>query len=128
MGEYSQLSPAIRLRIVERDGIQCRRCGMPQSELRRALEVHHLKPVKEHETAADAHGSTNLVSLCDSCHAEMEKKTVGQQLNEIGVENISELKIDLSVHRGERDLRPIDHWILDALTEKHCVTPVYCRE
>lgn len=60
-----------------RDGYRCQRCDISQSELDRALDVHHLRPfrlfgVERHE---EANALDNLVSLCRTCHPVAEKES-----------------------------------------------------
>ena len=57
-----------------RDDHKCRRCGIDESELRRALDVHHLKPFRFFglENYKKANMLTNLVSLCGTCHTTIE--------------------------------------------------------
>lgn len=52
--------PALRRRIIARDGETCTVCG----EWRTALEVDHIVPLKDGGTDADS----NLRTLCHSCH------------------------------------------------------------
>jgi len=57
-----------------RDNHKCRRCGVDESELRRALDVHHLKPFRFFglENYKKANMLVNLVSLCENCHHTVE--------------------------------------------------------
>jgi hypothetical protein len=45
---------------------------VPQEELGRALDVHHIKPVSSFVNANDANYIENLVSLCHDCHMLIE--------------------------------------------------------
>lgn len=61
----------------KRDGYCCQRCGLAQSQLDRALDVHHIRPfrlfgVQHHE---EANALANLVSLCRKCHALAERES-----------------------------------------------------
>lgn len=60
----------------DRDGHNCQRCGVSESEClekyNRRLEVHHKQTVDEFEDPTDAHDPENLVSLCKSCHIKEE--------------------------------------------------------
>lgn len=53
-----------------RDGRTCRRCGTVQA--RRALDVHHIQPVRTFPKPDDAHDLSNLVCLCPRCHHTVE--------------------------------------------------------
>jgi 5-methylcytosine-specific restriction endonuclease McrA len=62
----------IRPKVRERDGHTCQFCGITESEMPRELDVHHLIPVDDFETTADAHELHNLVCACRSCHQTWE--------------------------------------------------------
>ena len=69
----------IRKEILIRDGNQCRMCGVT-AELHAPLEVHHLTPVRtflaQYPRAVAlkfAHASENMLTLCPSCHREIER-------------------------------------------------------
>jgi 5-methylcytosine-specific restriction endonuclease McrA len=54
------------------DGYLCQRCEVPQSELGRALDVHHIRPVSAFANVNDANLIENVVSLCHDCHMLVE--------------------------------------------------------
>jgi 5-methylcytosine-specific restriction endonuclease McrA len=54
------------------DNYLCQRCEVPQTELGRALDVHHIKPVSSFENVNDANFIENVVSLCHDCHMRVE--------------------------------------------------------
>jgi len=63
----------------ERDGHTCQRCGVQESKLPRALDVHHIRPLRVFKEEYDepewyelANDLDNLVSLCASCHHKWE--------------------------------------------------------
>jgi hypothetical protein len=58
-----------------RDGHACRRCGIAESLLRHALDVHHIRPFRFYKVARyrEANALENLVSLCDGCHKHVER-------------------------------------------------------
>jgi len=56
----NQLKELIR----NRDGYQCQSCGVPECELDRKLDVHHIDYNKENCLP------TNLISLCRSCNVK----------------------------------------------------------
>lgn len=59
----------------KRDGYRCQRCGVHESELPHRLDVHHIKPFREFgiERYREANRLSNLVSLCRSCHIQVER-------------------------------------------------------
>lgn len=75
-GEYPEYFrggwEAKREAALERDGYECRDCGIAESEYRdehgRGLDVHHKTPVQEYDTHKQAHHLDNLVTLCRPCH------------------------------------------------------------
>jgi hypothetical protein len=70
-GEWLKMADEIR----QRDG-SCRRCRADPDE---TLHVHHIVPVREFETHEKAHDPDNLVALCPTCHATMERLTEAEQ-------------------------------------------------
>jgi DEAD/DEAH box helicase domain-containing protein len=69
----------IRQEILLRDGNHCRICGT-EAELHAPLEVHHITPVRTFlaqypRTVAlkFAHAAENLLTLCPSCHRDIER-------------------------------------------------------
>lgn len=58
-----------------RDQHHCQLCGIPESECRRALNVHHIVPFRLFgvERYKEANALSNLISLCDSCHKYAER-------------------------------------------------------
>jgi len=60
----------------ERDGHQCRSCGMSQgehlNEYGMRLHVHHIKPAREVESAEERNATENLTTLCIPCHNKYE--------------------------------------------------------
>lgn len=67
----------IAAEIRERDGHQCVQCGASSDEQQerygRALNVHHITPFREFDTAEEANHPANLVTLCSSCHTRVEQ-------------------------------------------------------
>lgn len=61
---------------LQRDNHRCQVCGMTQKKHiekhDRALEIHHLKPVKEFENPDNAHFLRNLMTVCKQDHSEIE--------------------------------------------------------
>lgn len=62
---------------LERDSNECRKCGMSNEqhldEHGQSLHVHHIKPFKKFESELEANRVDNLLTLCHSCHREVEK-------------------------------------------------------
>lgn len=56
----------IRLEILSRDNYTCQACGKQKDK---RLQIHHLTPWEETKD----NNSTNLISLCPSCHMLVEK-------------------------------------------------------
>lgn len=58
-----------------RDGYVCKRCGKSESELRRGLDVHHIRPFRLFGRIGYilANDLSNLVSLCKDCHRWAER-------------------------------------------------------
>jgi 5-methylcytosine-specific restriction endonuclease McrA len=73
---YGDNWPEQRKRTLERDGYECRACGMPEEEHQeqygQELEVHHVVPVREFNDPADANSLGNLVTSCVRCHRRYE--------------------------------------------------------
>lgn len=60
----------------KRDNYTCQDCGITESELSRALDVHHIKPfrvfgIKHYK---EANHLDNLISYCRECHAKREPR------------------------------------------------------
>lgn len=73
--EWLRIAEAIR----QRDGYQCRNCGISQADYGKKLSVHHIIPFRsfgykrgENENHILAHASENLITLCDPCHMRIE--------------------------------------------------------
>ena len=59
-----------RAAAVERDGGTCQDCGR---HIGRSIPVHHIRPFRLFQTAAEANRLENLVCLCQSCHMKAER-------------------------------------------------------
>lgn len=68
--EWSAISERVR----QRDNHTCQRCGLHQSEHFKALDVHHIIPLREFipDRLEYAHDLDNLITLCSSCHRSVE--------------------------------------------------------
>lgn len=65
---WDRLADAIR----DRDGHVCKKCGKPESENHRRLNVHHIVPRRECLSPEIANHPDNLISLCCECHMRVE--------------------------------------------------------
>jgi len=67
-GDYPlEFNEKLREFIRRRDNHICQRCGRLQEENRRRLDVHHIDYIKKNCNI------TNLITLCDSCNASVNK-------------------------------------------------------
>lgn len=73
----------MRQRALERDNNLCLLCG--KSGEQQSLHVHHIKPLKTFDEPEDANYLDNLVSLCPSCHGEVESLPIHVQQKEFGI-------------------------------------------
>jgi 5-methylcytosine-specific restriction endonuclease McrA len=55
-----------------RDCFRCQRCGTHEDEHDTELHVHHIVPLREFDEPEDANTPSNLVTVCPSCHGEVE--------------------------------------------------------
>lgn len=66
-----------REKVLERDGYQCRCCGMSREDHQNAfntgLSVHHIRPRSEVDNLGRANFLTNLMTLCASCHMNIHQ-------------------------------------------------------
>jgi 5-methylcytosine-specific restriction endonuclease McrA len=69
-----------------RDGHFCQFCGVNESNLRRALDVHHIQPFRFFGLDNFKAGNSirNLISLCDKCHTYLEKFSASGELKTWG--------------------------------------------
>ena len=58
----------------ERDGYQCRECGIAERQLGRQLDVHHRIPFRHFKSNVEANKLEHLISLCPSCHKRLEAR------------------------------------------------------
>ena len=62
-------TPALRMKILERDGYRCRICGQSSNlDTNVVLHVHHVRPWSERGITDKA----NLVTLCHTCHSGLD--------------------------------------------------------
>jgi 5-methylcytosine-specific restriction endonuclease McrA len=55
-----------------RDCFRCRRCGVHEDEYDSQLDVHHIVPFRKFDESEEANTPSNLVTVCRSCHREIE--------------------------------------------------------
>lgn len=62
----------VRREVLDRDDYRCQKCGVTSIELGQNPDVHHIKPVRTFDNPQEAHSVNNLISLCKSCHMQVE--------------------------------------------------------
>jgi len=62
----------VRLAVRNRDCFRCQRCGTHEDECDTELHVHHIVPLREFDEPEEANTPSNLVTVCPSCHGEVE--------------------------------------------------------
>ena len=65
---------ALRKKVLERDGYQCRECGATAEESGYPLEIHHIIPPKGNRELF--YDINNCVTLCKCCHAKVTQQEV----------------------------------------------------
>jgi 5-methylcytosine-specific restriction endonuclease McrA len=65
---WNELAEKVR----ERDDHVCQACAVPEDELNRKLDVHHIRPRSKFDDVEQANTMDNLISLCRSCHKKWE--------------------------------------------------------
>jgi len=61
-----------REKVVERDGDECRVCGITADKLGKSVDVHHIESVSSFDDPNDAHSLDNMIQLCPTCHTQAE--------------------------------------------------------
>lgn len=84
---FEEIATTVR----NRDRGRCRSCG--DSEAGEKLGVHHLIADSDIPEGIDSHLPVNLVSLCRSCHANLESKSLQDQIRKLDIEDQSELML-----------------------------------
>ncbi|WP_160163127.1 HNH endonuclease [Halorubrum saccharovorum] len=87
MQRFEEISLSVR----NRDAGRCRRCEEAEGDVR--LSVHHLVPDSRVPDEYDAHLPVNLVSLCRSCHSELESRSLDAQLRILDLADREELML-----------------------------------
>lgn len=70
--DYGNRWDEIREDVIERDSNKCRICGMDRTFVVVDLHVHHLKPLRSFNDIEKANKKSNLITLCNGCHATVE--------------------------------------------------------
>lgn len=61
-----------RREVVERDGDECRVCGITADEYGRSIDVHHIESVTSFDKPEKANTLDNMIQLCPTCHTQAE--------------------------------------------------------
>lgn len=69
---YSDGWWSARREALQRDNKECQLCSSKESFDGRNCDVHHKKPVREFDNPSEAHFLDNLITLCRSCHIDVE--------------------------------------------------------
>lgn len=81
----------IREEILERDGYECKYCGLTDAESQEqydcSLHIHHRTPVRNYDSVEDAHDRDNLVTLCSRCHKMWDHLPVQFETPELRASN-----------------------------------------
>ncbi len=74
--EYGSNWTKQQRKCLKRDDRQCRVCGKTEEEIGRAPAVHHITPRTEFDNGEwrKMNELSNLISLCHSCHGQLEGK------------------------------------------------------
>lgn len=80
---YGPNWPQVRKEIRERDNQTCQNCGIEFDEYESGPAVHHIKKLRDFDTYKEANKRENLVSLCQSCHMELEELPVDEQIERV---------------------------------------------
>lgn len=70
--DYGQDWSAVSARVRERDGHACQVCGLTLPG--KALDVHHIRPLRTFADIRTANNPANLLTLCPACHRKVEKR------------------------------------------------------
>lgn len=66
----------VREKVIDRDGGECRACGLSREEHRERtgqdLDVHHVEKRAEFDVESEADVPENLVTVCKFCHQSVE--------------------------------------------------------
>ncbi|MFC4823991.1 HNH endonuclease [Halorussus aquaticus] len=74
--DYGQKWWRVRREALERDDYTCQHCGISKDEIGRNPDVHHVERVRDFERTEKAHTLENVITLCRSCHRNVEAGNV----------------------------------------------------
>lgn len=80
---YGPNWPQVSKEIRERDDYTCQVCGREFGSDESGPMVHHIEKLRSFDTYKNANKSENLVSLCQSCHMELENLSIGEQMERL---------------------------------------------
>lgn len=91
--DYGENWDERRFEILERDGFECRLCGISQSEHREkedvGLHVHHIQPFRTFDDPEVANQASNLVTVCSDCHTTIEPLSEEEQRRRLSTEGVA---------------------------------------
>lgn len=94
----------------KRDGYKCAHCGTSHAEqvakFNRALSVHHVIPFHEFTDYKKANRLSNLITLCQPCHATADRAVKQRQML-FNFSDAPRIKCKDGIHRGERNARAV---------------------
>lgn len=73
---WESISESIRAK----NDYRCQACGVKQSEIKNALQVHHIRSFRLFESRKEANREENLIPLCYNCHNKWENIPVQPSL------------------------------------------------
>ncbi|UPV73359.1 HNH endonuclease [Halorussus limi] len=74
--DYGEKWWRVRREALDRDDYSCQNCGETAEEIGRNPDVHHIKRVRNFDCPQEAHALENVVTLCRSCHRNVEAGNV----------------------------------------------------
>lgn len=87
---WVQIAHCIRLR----DDEECQVCGETNAPKGRSLPVHHITRAAKIPIDRDPHVARNLITVCYSCHRQVEALPPDEQLALCGFSSRRELDVD----------------------------------
>lgn len=111
----------VRQAVLERDGYECRFCGMENEDHKEensaGLDVHHIIPRSD----GGNDSMRNLVALCRSCHRTMESLH-GQAMGELNDTGLSEERV-FALRRELEDAVGECRYIYETILPRLSATP-----
>lgn len=80
---YGENWREMRRKVRKRDDYTCQVCGISEEDVDKQLDVHHIQPIATFEIPENANTLHNLVTVCRSCHLNVEG-SVSKTLAAIG--------------------------------------------